>query len=694
MLGKDKETGFKMKINLKILLIMIIMVVSEGTTVYAKQTKCKEVDFKELSSLVNIFGNPGIVPYPKFIEEYRRLGKRLPRVRDWPSPLPNSPVIGERKVLVIMIDFPDKTGTQTQNYYNNLLFGSSQGSMKHYFNEVSYGLLTINGGFAGAGWYRSANDMVWWGEDSFFGNDDANGFIDRLAQEAVLLADADVDFSVYDVNSNNVLDPDELSIVIVHAGDDQAETWVSTDIWSHRWYIYGLGYWDNGSPLSDTFVDGVRVSKHLDDYVGGYTMQAETSPMGTFAHEFGHDLGLPDLYDTTYTSDGIGEWGLMAYGGSLGSPAGSCPAHPCAWCKIQLGWINPTLVTNHLDNAQISQVETNPTAYLLPYSYSSPEPLEYFLVENREKMGYDTYLPGSGLLVWHVDESVPLAFANDDVTHKLVDLEEAHGGVQDLDAFEFFSNNAGDYHDPYFNDPIGFKDTTDPDCTAYNGSDTGLWVRDISVASEHMTVDFLMPENAICQLSSRIFSAPNNTIYFVPTGNIYDDSALYAFYAYKENPQIITPSVWSPLSNAYLNEDGSPLFEGNIVTFGGRFANRMVTYYEDAGIARVGKGWNGTHHLFVDIDTGEPVFAFDATGYNQEVKDYFIIQVYKDGDRYIFSEWGLGAKATYAAGLCFIDIIYPNLQEYDNQYYIYSWTDLTTDGRPQCEEIALETSGN
>ena len=686
-----------MNIRRKILLLLVFIVVLAGTLekiAISTHAESIEIPPRELSSVLKERGHPGIVPSPTVIEEYRRLGKRLPKVRDWSSPLPSPPVTGERDLLIIMIDFPDMTGTQTQNYYNSLLFGSSQGQMKHYYHEVSYGLLTIDGTFAGTGWYRSYNYMTWWGADSYYFPDQANEFIFELAREAVLLADSDVDFSVYDVNSNHVLDPDELSIVIVHSGDDQAETGVSTDIWSHRWYIFGEGWLADGFPLSDTFVDGVRVSNHPDDFIGGYTMQAESSPMGTFAHEFGHDLGLPDLYDTDYTSDGIGAWGLMAYGANLGFPGGTCPAHPCAWSKMKLGWIDPNVVTESINDAPVSQAETNPTAYLLPYSYSSPEPLEYFLVENREKTGYDTYLPGSGILVWHVDESVS---DNDDEAHKLVDLEESHGGVQHLDTYMGIGDNNGDPYDPYFSDATGFGDETDPNCLAYDDTTTGLCVTDISEAGGLMTVDFLgggQGHPSLSELNDRFFSAPSSSVYFVPTGNIYDDSALYAIYAYKENPQIITPSIWSPLSSAYLDEDGSPLFDGNIVTFGGRFANRMVAYYEDAGIARVGKGWNGTHHLFVDVDNAQVLYAFDAASYDPDEKDYFITQIYMDGDRYVLSEWGLGAKGTYATGLCFIDIIYPNLQDYIDQYYIYSWTDLNDDDIPQLDEISLETSGS
>jgi len=194
-------------------------------------------------------------------------------------------------------------------------------------------------------------------------------------------------------------------------------------------------------------------------------------------------------------------------------------------------------------------------------------------------------------------------------------------------------------------------------------------------------------------VGDRIFNAMENSVYFVPTGNIYDDSAFYAFYWYKSNPQIITPPTQSSASSAYLDVDGSPFFTGDIVTFGGRYANRMVAYFEDVGVAVVGFLNNGTHRIFRRISDGAHLYAVDFSTYNESEKDYFVIQVYGDGDRYILSMWGIRAPGTYAGGTCFIDIVCPNIEGCTDQYYIFSWTDSNGDGMPQSGEINLETSG-
>ena len=87
------------------------------------------------------------------------------------------------------------------------------------------------------------------------------------------------------------------------------------------------------------------------------------------------------------------------------------------------------------------------------------------------------------------------------------------------------------------------------------------------------------------------------------------------------------------------------------------------------------------------------IYAVEGSTYDEEEKDYFVFQIYRDGERYIFSEWGICAEGTYAGGLCFIVHIWPNIEIYTKSYYIYSWTDSNNDDMPQPEEITLEASG-
>ena len=190
-----------------------------------------------------------------------------------------------------------------------------------------------------------------------------------------------------------------------------------------------------------------------------------------------------------------------------------------------------------------------------------------------------------------------------------------------------------------------------------------------------------------------IFEADEHSFYYVPTGNSYDDGALCSFYVHTANRQIVTHPTQKPASDEYLDNDGSPLFDGDIVTFGGRFANRLVAHYEDAGIVLVGFLNNGTHRIFTRISDGAPIYAVDNSTYNEKEKDYFVFQIYGDGDRRILSEWGFKGEGTYAGGVCFKSVLLQNIQELSDQYHIYSWTDINDDNMPQPNEVELLTSG-
>ena len=158
-----------------------------------------------------------------------------------------------------------------------------------------------------------------------------------------------------------------------------------------------------------------------------------------YAHEFGHILGLPDLYDrddSNGDSEGIGHWCLMASGSWQGW-GGDTPAHMSSWCKSEMGWLEPVVLSSDEISLNIPQVESSPYAVKIwedDYFWS-----RYFLVENRQPVGFDSDLEGPGLIIYHVDENRRYGSyrfssgpANDDETHKLVDVEEADG-LDDMD---------------------------------------------------------------------------------------------------------------------------------------------------------------------------------------------------------------------------------------------------------------------
>ncbi|MFH2050691.1 MAG: M6 family metalloprotease domain-containing protein, partial [bacterium] len=344
------------------------------------------------------------------------------------------------KVIVILVEFSDWLhGGQAVSgepyMFDSVLFTdrtpfvesgidsgyfNPTGSMTDFYMENSYGKFYIQGDIFG--WLMMPQTYAWYenGDDGL-----TRGSI--LATDAVIAADAaGANFVNYDHDLDNNCD----GVIIVHPGRGAEEG------------VYGI--WSHKSTLSAT--------QHPDQItVSNYTMNPEEattgtgielSPIGVFCHEYGHFLSLPDLYDIDYAlpghegSAGLGDWSLMAQGNYLGGS--KSPAHMDPWCKAQIGFLNFTEVTSNIFNAEIPCIEFNPFVYQLKYDNS-----EYWIIENRQKSGFDKYLPGSGLCIYHVDLDAPQQ--NTAPSRYYVGLEEADGDS----GLAYIVNNTGDMGDPF-----------------------------------------------------------------------------------------------------------------------------------------------------------------------------------------------------------------------------------------------------
>ncbi len=401
------------------------------------------------------------------------------------------PAAAQEDLAVVLIEFPDESAGQTPQYFDNLLFDQTSGArtLNNFYLESSYGKTEI-GGQVTSQWYSSVRNMTWYGRDGS-GIDDANGPIYCLAVEAVLRANADVDFSQFDRNGDGEVD----HLVIIHAGEGQENSPVTSLIWSHRWAI--IDATNCGYSTRRLNVDGVDVY--------GYFMTSESSPMGVFAHELGHDFGLPDLYDTTGITLGIGVWGVMGTGSWNGVPRGTQPAHFAAWSKAKLGWLDLTVVTAPLLPASIQAVELFPDALRLPVK-SSRWGDEYFVVENRQPIGFDVALPGSGLLIWHIDET---RMNNDASSRRLVDLEEA-----DDDLGFLYTDKPNQASDAWRDDEVGFTPLSTPNSNDNSGARTGWKVANIGPSAPVMTANIskgVAVDVSILDIVKRDFVPVNQT---------------------------------------------------------------------------------------------------------------------------------------------------------------------------------------
>jgi immune inhibitor A len=254
------------------------------------------------------------------------------------------------------------------------------------------------------------------------------------------------------------------AFIVVHAGKGAESTGSVNDIWSHKWVL-------PGSPFD---ADGTKIYAYL--------TVPEDSKIGVCCHELGHLLfGFPDLYDTDYSSEGVGNWCLM--GGGSWNGNGEIPAHPSAWCKVNQGWIS-VISPNKNGVYTIQDVKTGRKVYKLWKDGQVGS--EYFLLENRRKSLYDRLLPGEGLLIWHVDDSIP---TNSDENHPKVALVQADA-KNDLEK----GSNRGDDGDPFPGNTNNrsLTATSTPNSNSYAHIDTCVAVTDIAISGEDILAQLVV----------------------------------------------------------------------------------------------------------------------------------------------------------------------------------------------------------
>ncbi|MBN2288788.1 MAG: PQQ-binding-like beta-propeller repeat protein, partial [Candidatus Glassbacteria bacterium] len=443
------------------------------------------------------YGNPGWVRKMKLRRE-----RRLKMARDQAAL--QSLQADDFYLPVLLGGYSDNKISYTAGRFQKHLFDDNpDGTLSEYYEEVSYGQLNIVGMVLGtyqAGQTKSYYSGIASGLNGYFPRN-AEGFVTEITGKA----DRDVDFSVFDNDGPdgepNSGDDDGYvdGLIVVYAGTLPGEG-DSVNLWPHQSTLLDEYTTDDLSASGGP----VKVSTYAvvpeRALVNGYT---RINPIGIIAHEFGHILGLPDLYDRTGYQDypdfdysaGLGVWCLMAGGGEGGDGQHmERPTHLSAWCKIQLGWLTPTVLTAS-GTVTVRQAETAPEALIIwEDGYRSSR---YFLIENRQQTGFDEMLPGSGLLVCHVDENqrwgtreFNWGWVNDDETRKLVDLEEADGR-DDLDK----GANSGDEGDPFpgSGNARAFDDNSVPDARDYDLRPTGVKIGNISDSGPEMTAEVVVP---------------------------------------------------------------------------------------------------------------------------------------------------------------------------------------------------------
>jgi len=372
--------------------------------------------------------------------------------------LNRAPLIGTVRVIVVLVDFSDQQMVETKSHYEDLFFSLGvvgTGSVREYYREVTHSIVDIQGEVVGP--YRLPLTLAEYANgESGTGASTPNAR--TMAYDAAVAANPSVNFANYDNNSDGYVD----AFIVIHAGTGAEVSGNVNDIWSHKWVL-----------PSEYTADGTTK-------IYAYLTVPEDCLLGVCAHELGHLLfGFPDLYDTDNSSEGIGNWCLMASGSW--NNGGLTPAHPCAWCKASQNWVTVQNQTTNQNGVAIEDVKSGYKTHRLWKDGAMGN--EYFLVENRQKTLFDSYLPNNGLLVWHIDDATS---NNTNESHYKVALMQADGN-RDLE----LNNNRGDDGDSFPGNATNrtFNNSSTPNSQSYAGSDTCVSVSNISDPATLMQAD-------------------------------------------------------------------------------------------------------------------------------------------------------------------------------------------------------------
>jgi M6 family metalloprotease-like protein len=302
-----------------------------------------------------------------------------------------------------------------RQHFLDMMFGAEGESFKAVYEELSSGRYTVGGDVSD--WVQVPHNEASYGETE--SHTDMTRFIDDGAeawyaqQKAAGTTDAELKAYLADYDQWDRFDYDgdgdfkEADGYIdhfqaVHAGEDESAGAPSWAIWAHRWAVNQNGLHEDGEGPAQYGEDALNGGVEIGDtgfWIRDYTTEPENGGLGVFAHEYAHDLGLPDLYDTSGGENGTGFWTLMSSGSWLGhggDTIGTTPNHMGAWEKLQLGWLDYEMAKTGTESTHELGPSYHATKKAQAVIVELPKDAEgksrYYIAENRQYLGYDKTL--------------------------------------------------------------------------------------------------------------------------------------------------------------------------------------------------------------------------------------------------------------------------------------------------------------
>lgn len=374
---------------------------------------------------------------------------------------------GEVHGLIILVNFDDLKFTNTKEYIHNQMNtegfceNGATGSARDYFITQSFGQFSPTFDVVGP----VTLDMPY----RYYGGNDAKGS-DRHADVMVFSAvqkavEKGLDLDKYDADSNGIVD----MVYVIYAGLGEADGGDKNTVWPHMWNLQASAQFANQQ------VGGKRIGLYACS--AEYRGDKSFSGIGTFCHEYGHCLGLPDIYDVDYSGGyGMGYYDIMSSGSYLNN--GNTPPNYSGFERYSVGWMMYDDVTVAGD-ITLSSIEESNRAIRL----SSPtNPDEYFVLENRQKEGWDAYLPARGLMITHIDYDEQIWDNN-----KVNDIpDHQHVMMMAADNVWNKSTMSGDLYPGLLNN-TEFTDASIPNSNLWDGKKLGKSVTAIKMEGNNVS---------------------------------------------------------------------------------------------------------------------------------------------------------------------------------------------------------------
>ncbi len=551
----------------------------------------------------------------------RKMRQRLAARRHFPTK-------GQQKSLVILVQFEDLSFTTAnpQNAFHTMLNqkgyseNGATGSARDYYLASSNG--QFNPAFVTVGPYTLPHETAYYGGNTSQGSDRPARLM-QFCRDAVAAASTDVDFSEYDTDNDGYID----NVFIYYAGYSESEGGNEYCIWPHQ---YGV--------VPDSVIGTCSFNgKTISSYACTSELKGNTgsvmSGIGTFCHEFGHVLGLPDYYHTSKKGvTTLGRWDIMDSGSYLNN--GNTPPTHSAFNRFCLGWLSPVQINqaatlNLYTLAQDTFLSNTTQAYLIAegvhnMEFEKSDYPEYFIVEYRKQIGWDTYMPDSGMIIWHIDydktawDDNTVNNINDSVntptSHLRVYIENPNGNTS-------------------VSKPAAFHEGDEFYPVLWSGSQLGQNITSIKEMSEYCTFDFMgggIDKTAPVAIEPEVVSYNSMRAAWHPltTDDQYDVSYLFTAFtlaggdtAYIVRRELVTDTtymlsglkeetIYTYFVSAYLQSENEAVetFRSNII----KAATTVEKSLKRMSVYVVGNG--GSALIFINKPSAsDDLYIYDET---------------------------------------------------------------------------------